>query len=447
MALQVDATQTQNMTETTAPVILVEVYSSKKQDVKQEILTSSPVQRADMVGNKRLARLGSSPVMAPAPMAPATTTSTTTPVSAEPAVALAPSGPSTMDQIFALLQTVATSLCDMEATTASTLNYASEMGQKSSAIALVNQQNTTEQLNKISKQQHRMNIISRCVKAVAITILVVAVVTGQPELAPISTLLMTALTTIMIADPELITNGLVTPLSKGLQSLGVPEGVADLLAKVIVITVLAVATAGVGAAADGAGLAGLATDAAARLGKTVSTETVDYAGVFVGNYLLAMGEGIGITQPFAELFNLMLPNDPKIAAILGTTFDLLASIATMVAGGVSLKSSGVLSGMAANEGSTFLRYGQNAKVGLQFLQPVFSFMSGVISLEQAKAFKALAESKADSILSQQSVRTSSSLSQTTSAQLQQIVSLLQQLAATSQSFTMPGAKVLQNMRG
>ena len=465
MALQVNNSTLEDAPKA-APAVALEVVGSSKrdalqQDVLQQDLSLSAGKTELSVGNKRLARLGPSPVLTTAaPAAPAVTTATpaapavasTTPTTSttdvtKASTTQATSGSSSSDEIFALLLTVASNLCNMEAVTAQSLSYTSEMSQKSADVAVQNQQQTTDQINKSEKQQHRQKIIGRFVKAVAITIVVVAVLTGQPELAPLSTLLMTALTTIMIADPKLITEGLVTPLSKGLQSLGVPETAADLMAKVFVVTLLAVATAGVGAAADGAYLAEGATNLAASLGKTVSTETVDYAHVFVGNFCLALGQGVGVTQPFNDLFSLMLPNNPKVAEILGTTFDLIASISLMIAGGVSLKSSNLLSGAVANEGSTFARYGQNAKVGLQALQPIFSFMSGLIDLAQAKTTVALAKAQASNVLSQNSVQNTNALSQMSQNQLQQIATLMEQLTQTAQSFTRPGETALQNMRG
>ena len=171
MALQVNNSTLEDAPKA-APAVALEVVGSSKrdalqQDVLQQDLSLSAGKTELSVGNKRLARLGPSPVLTTAaPAAPAVTTATpaapavasTTPTTSttdvtKASTTQATSGSSSSDEIFALLLTVASNLCNMEAVTAQSLSYTSEMSQKSADVAVQNQQQTTDQINKSEKQQ------------------------------------------------------------------------------------------------------------------------------------------------------------------------------------------------------------------------------------------------------------------------------------------------------
>ena len=173
--------------------------------------------------------------------------------------------------------------------------------------ANASQDELNTQLAEQAKREKHMKMLGWAMKALAITILVVSIATGQPELAPLSTLLMTSLTALIIVKPELITNKLISPLSKALEPL-VGEKYSTLLATAIVTAVLVIGTAGVGAAADSS-LIGDATISYARLG--FETICIATAGL------------VGVTQPFTKLLTEMFPNHPMIAVIVGTILTFL----------------------------------------------------------------------------------------------------------------------------
>lgn len=254
------------------------------------------------------------------------------------------------DQMFALMKEVSVNLTDSFSASlqvsvegAKQANFGAEAAKKSSDDF------QAQQAEQEKKAKH-MKILNRCMKCLAITILIVSVLTGQPELAPISTLLMSSLSALMIAKPSLISNQLVGPLSKvvanGLhKGLHIPEKWANLLASAIVITAMVVAIAGGGFLADSSLGLGLGEKVTQKVGRQAAKDCLekgglDYVKLGLGNAAIGEAQLIGVTHSFVDLLSNAFPNHPLVGQILGVTLTLAAVLAAGAAGGTLVSSSG-----------------------------------------------------------------------------------------------------------
>lgn len=334
---------------------------------------------------------------------------------------------SSIQQVMKLLMQVTNNLSAAQIDQASILDMVAAQGNASITAANASQADLTAQLAEQSKRQKHMKMLGWAMKTLAITIVIVSVATGQPELAPLSTLLMTSLTALMIAKPELITNGLISPLSKGLESLGVPEKYATLLATVIVTAVLVIGTAGVGAAADSS---------------LIESQAINYTKLGLGNAGIATSGIVGVTQPFTKLLTEMFPNHPMIAALVGTILTLTICLGAGVGGASALSSSGYFKSSA--EG--FERGARLITQALRGVEALGTGGSAWMLFEQGQTGLALAEAQADLTITKNTSEVAANLSQTTQNMMKVITNTMEEVNAAIQSLTAPGSAFLRYAR-
>ncbi|HAB98611.1 MAG TPA: hypothetical protein DCE71_02165 [Parachlamydiales bacterium] len=259
---------------------------------------------------------------------------------------------SIMDQLFALMAEVSANLSDSMNSSLEVSVAGSQQANFGAEAAKVSSDNFQAQQAEQAKKQKHMRILNRCMKGLAITILVVSVATGQPELAPISTLLMTSLSALMIAKPELITNQLITPLTSVLTNqLGMPEKWANLLASAIVITAIVASTAGAGFLADSSQGLALGEKVTQKVGREAAQNTLkdgglDYIKLGVGNAGVANAQMLAAAHPYVELLSGAFPNNPIIGQVLGIMLTLTIVLGSGVAGGTLVGSSGYFNSAA-----------------------------------------------------------------------------------------------------
>ncbi|MDP1608575.1 MAG: hypothetical protein Q8L98_04585 [Chlamydiales bacterium] len=357
---------------------------------------------------------------------------------------------SSMEEIMKLLKLVTDYLSAAQIDQATILNMVSEQGNASITAANASQADLNAQLAQQAKRQKHMKMLGWAMKALAITIVVVSIATGQPELAPLSTLLMTSLTALMIAKPELITNGLISPLSKGLEGLGVPEKYATLLATVIVTAVLVIGTAGVGAAADSSLIGSQAAQAGAKAGASaatdaarVGTQGVDYLKLGLGNAGIATSGIVGVTQPFTKLLTEMFPNHPMAAALVGTILTLTICLGAGMGGASSVSSSGYFNNLSSEGIQRAARLITQALRGVEALG-----MGGSawMLFEQGQTTLALAEAQADLTITKNTSEVAANLSVNAQNMMKTITNTMEEVNAAIQSLTAPSSAYLRYAR-
>lgn len=350
------------------------------------------------------------------PAAPADTTQTVQPYQ-------------TLSQLMSsLLSQAAANLAASQNNMANILNLTAQQGQAASDAAITNQVDLNQQLEEQQRRSKRMKILGWAVKGVVIAVAMTSVVaSGGLTAAPVATLLMLSLTTLTVVKPDLLNNKVIGPLTNELVKAGMPEAWANVLATVIVITVLVAATAGAGAAE----------------GSLIGKDGVNYTKMALGNAGVVNGLLMGSTDPFGKIVE-AFPNAPMWAQILGTTTSLLIATMTGLAGGMALASSGAMSAEAEALG---LRTAAKLGVaGMDFVGGGARVALGQQTIAQGETQKDIMDIRSNVMLDQTAIQNANTFSLSVKDLMDVITQSLKSLAEATRSLTAPAAAAISSSR-
>lgn len=362
------------------------------------------------------------------------------------------------DKMFQLFAKVLADIALIMQYMSKNMGLQSNISDDSLAVAKQTAQIIQKKLDDMKAEQEKASGIANLLKIIGIVIIVLSVLTCNPEEAPLSTAITVAMTAIVASggfdQDGYITKGLIQPLSDSLQKSGMSKHLADFFAKLIVILVMVAAgsTAGAGAdsqlagkaaadsAADGAGAGAAGADAAGADVAAEAAESGQFLERLAGNSKQLLAQGITSSNMINDLLSTFI-KDKTTLAVLSAIINAAFSFGLNYSAGKNLAS---INTKATGQAASLIKAGASAGMIVgQTVQSTFLIQEAKVLQSQADTTEELGTATAIFALVNSWVQMNSSQLKTTNSSLQQAGDQLQAEAKAIDSITTPGQAAIR----